>query len=72
MRRVTVASPDYLGELGTPEHPKDLLRHNCVRVLRPGARSWIYDVRPMTGRAVPMTSGLGAEVRLENPLTLAL
>lgn len=40
-----------------------------VRVLRPGACAWIYDVRPMTRRAERMTAGLDAEVRLENPLT---
>jgi DNA-binding transcriptional LysR family regulator len=42
MRRVTVASPSYLTEHGSPEHPKDLLRHNCVRVLRPGADGWTF------------------------------
>lgn len=40
-----------------------------VRVLRSGARAWIYDFRPMTRRAVRMAAGLDAEVRLENPLT---
>ena len=40
-----------------------------VRVLRPGARAWLYDVRPTTRRAARMTPGLDAEVRLENPLT---
>lgn len=40
-----------------------------VRVLRPGARAWIYDLRPMTRRAARMTAGLDAEVRVENPLT---
>jgi ubiquinone/menaquinone biosynthesis C-methylase UbiE len=40
-----------------------------VRVLRPGARAWIYDFRSMTRRAARMTAGLDAEVRLENPLT---
>ena len=39
-----------------------------VRVLRPGARAWIYDVRPMTRRASRMSAGLDAEVRVENPL----
>jgi ubiquinone/menaquinone biosynthesis C-methylase UbiE len=40
-----------------------------VRVLRPGACAWIYDLRPTTRRAVGMTRGLDAEVRVENPLT---
>jgi DNA-binding transcriptional LysR family regulator len=28
---VVVASPDYLARRGKPEHPKDLLDHNCIR-----------------------------------------
>jgi ubiquinone/menaquinone biosynthesis C-methylase UbiE len=39
-----------------------------VRVLRPAAQAWIYDVRPMVRRSEPMTSGLPAEVHVENPL----
>ena len=31
IRRVVVASPDYLQRVGTPQHPNDLLRANCVR-----------------------------------------
>jgi ubiquinone/menaquinone biosynthesis C-methylase UbiE len=40
-----------------------------VRVLRPGARAWIYDFRTMTRRAGRMTSGLDAKVGVENPIT---
>ena len=39
-----------------------------VRVLRPGARAWIYDFRSMTRRARRMTSGLNAKVDVENPI----
>lgn len=28
--RVICASPDYLAKAGTPEHPDDLLHHNCL------------------------------------------
>ncbi|WP_295951353.1 LysR family transcriptional regulator [Rhodoferax sp.] len=31
IRRVVVASSDYLARAGVPRHPKDLLRANCVR-----------------------------------------
>nr|WP_315183602.1 LysR family transcriptional regulator [uncultured Albidiferax sp.] len=31
IRRVVVASPDYLARAGLPLHPKDLLQANCVR-----------------------------------------
>ena len=40
-----------------------------VRVLRPGAAAWIYDVRPAVRRAAPATSGLPAEISVENPLS---
>jgi DNA-binding transcriptional LysR family regulator len=30
-RLVTVAAPSYLAKHGTPEHPRDLLRHACLR-----------------------------------------
>ncbi len=32
VRRVVVASPDYLAKQGVPQHPKDLLLGNAVRV----------------------------------------
>lgn len=31
VRFVTAASPGYLNEMGRPQHPKDLLLHNCIR-----------------------------------------
>jgi DNA-binding transcriptional LysR family regulator len=36
IRRVAVASPDYLRAHGTPRHPRELLDANCVRI-QPGA-----------------------------------
>jgi ubiquinone/menaquinone biosynthesis C-methylase UbiE len=42
---------------------------DIIRVLRPGAQAWIYDVRPMVRRAAPMAVGLDAESRTEIPLT---
>ena len=36
VRFVTSASPKYLAMMGRPQHPKDLLSHNCIR-LRLGA-----------------------------------
>lgn len=39
---VTVASPKYLKEMGTPKHPRDLLEHNCIRH-RFGSGNSIYE-----------------------------
>jgi DNA-binding transcriptional LysR family regulator len=33
-RRVACASPEYIAEHGAPETPEDLLRHNCIRLVR--------------------------------------
>jgi len=41
---------------------------DIIRVLRPGAQAWIYDIRPMVRRAAPMTVGLDADQRMEVPL----
>lgn len=32
MRVAVVATPDYLARMGTPRHPDELVRHNCVRL----------------------------------------
>jgi len=45
---------------------------DIVRVLRPGAQAWIYDVRPMIRRAAPMTVGLDADQQMEIPLVGSL
>lgn len=31
-RRLLVASPAYLARRGTPRHPRDLMRHNCIGI----------------------------------------
>lgn len=31
-RLVAVATPDYLARRGIPEHPKDLVNHNCINI----------------------------------------
>lgn len=33
-RRVVCASPEYVAEHGIPEVPEDLLRHDCIRLVR--------------------------------------
>lgn len=34
--RVVVASPEYWKRFGKPEHPRDLVNHNCLILARPG------------------------------------
>jgi DNA-binding transcriptional LysR family regulator len=42
-RSLLMASPGYLQRRGTPEHPTDLARHDCLLYLRDGpAQSWSF------------------------------
>ncbi len=44
-RYVTAASPDYLKAHGTPQHPRDLLEHDCIRhrFLSGASQAWEFD-----------------------------
>jgi DNA-binding transcriptional LysR family regulator len=39
-RRVVVASPAYLRKHGTPRHPRELAKHDCIRISNAGRTSW--------------------------------
>ena len=36
-RLVVVGSPDYLQKAGIPQHPKELVGHNCINMRMPGS-----------------------------------
>lgn len=44
MRRVTVAAPSYLARRGSPEHPRDLLAHECIGRASPDSSQWTFVV----------------------------
>ncbi len=42
-RSVLLASAQYLARRGTPRHPADLVRHDCLLYLRDGTPSWSFE-----------------------------
>ena len=43
-RSVLLASAQYLARRGTPGHPADLARHDCLLYLRDGTPSWSFEL----------------------------
>lgn len=43
-RRYVCASPDYWAQYGRPDHPRELMQHNCMVLARPGApqANWVF------------------------------
>ncbi|WP_400176174.1 LysR substrate-binding domain-containing protein [Paracoccus yeei] len=45
-RLIAVASPSYFAECGVPDHPQDLLRHNCINmrhITAGGLYAWEFE-----------------------------
>jgi len=54
-RSLLMASPEYLQRRGTPEHPTDLARHDCLLYLRDGtAQSWSFSRKRGERVSVPV------------------
>lgn len=63
--KVTCASPSYLEKHGIPQHPTDLVSHNCLDHVDNHSRIWRYHIdRKLTD--MPITGNL----RLDSSLTL--
>jgi len=62
VRRVTVASPSYLGARGTPHTPADLADHDCIVYTRLSTGNrWIFE-----GEAGPITVEVEGRYRADN------
>jgi DNA-binding transcriptional LysR family regulator len=48
VRRMVVASPAYLKKHGTPQHPRDLLKFNCIRATGSSIPGWMFRERGKT------------------------
>ncbi|PZR89311.1 MAG: LysR family transcriptional regulator [Stutzerimonas stutzeri] len=62
-RLVAVASPDYLAGHGIPEHPEDLVRHNCINIRHDsagGLYAWEFE-----------KDGKALRVRVDGQLTFS-
>ncbi len=57
VRRMVVATPDYLAAHGMPEHPRDLLKLNCIRFTGNAAPWWTFQEKGRTF-TVPVTGNL--------------
>lgn len=57
LRRVVVASPQYLAQVGRPTHPRDLLQANCIRFLGTSGPWWTFHTQNKTF-TVPVSGNL--------------
>jgi DNA-binding transcriptional LysR family regulator len=57
VRRVAVATPTFLRQHGTPRHPRDLLKLNCLRVTGSSVPGWMFREKGKTF-TVPVAGNL--------------
>ena len=73
LRSVTVAAPDYLRRRGTPRHPEDLGKHNCIVWLSPQSMQavpWQFE-RQGDKKVVHVSGNLGVNA-MEDAAVAAL
>lgn len=71
VRQLLCASPDYLARRGTPQHPQDLLRHDCLYLdENPDDRRWHFSrgAEQSTVRVHGRFASNHSEVRLNGAL----
>ncbi|MFC0407386.1 LysR family transcriptional regulator [Roseomonas elaeocarpi] len=59
IRLLLCASPDYLAQHGTPQHPADLARHSCIHLIGTAWHTWSFE-GPEGTVSVPVTGRLTA------------
>lgn len=55
--RAIVAAPSYLERHGTPQHPNDLLEHNCLLLRFPGSQQFQWTLEGPSGPVTLSVSG---------------
>lgn len=66
-RFATAASPDYLKSHGRPEHPRDLLKHSCIRHRFPSRviSNWEFERDGEIVRIMPVGPLIATTIELE-------
>jgi DNA-binding transcriptional LysR family regulator len=66
-RSLLMASTEYLQRRGTPEHPTDLARHDCLLYLRDGsAQSWSFEKGGSRKRGERISVPVGGPFKANN------
>jgi DNA-binding transcriptional LysR family regulator len=66
-RSLLMATPEYLQRRGTPEHPSDLARHDCLLYLRDGsAQSWSFEKASPRKRGERISVPVGGPFKANN------
>jgi len=69
LRRIVCASPDYIAHRGAPEHPRDLIDHDCLSFI-PTGNVWSFEGRhgPITIEVTPHLSSNDGQMLVDAAL----